>query len=75
MARNLSNLYTSADALCRNLRRTADYLSSALKDQGFIVISKGDGQGLPLVAFRLNPADNHHYDEVGKIREACLAYR
>ena len=26
-------------------------------------MSKGSGAGLPLVAFRLNPEDNHHYDE------------
>ena len=26
-------------------------------------MSKKGGAGLPLVAFRLNPKDNHHYDE------------
>lgn len=46
-----------------NLTRTADYLAATLEQLGFIIMSKGKGEGLPLVAFRLDPAKNHHYDE------------
>ena len=46
-----------------NLTRTADYLAASLKALGFIIMSKGGGKGLPLVAFRLNPDNNLHYDE------------
>ncbi|EER28910.1 glutamate decarboxylase, putative [Coccidioides posadasii C735 delta SOWgp] len=47
-----------------NLTRTADYLASALRQLGFIIMSDGKGHGLPLVAFRLNPDDeNVMYDE------------
>lgn len=48
----------------RTLRNTANYLTAALEQLGFIILSKGVGKGLPLVAFRLNPKHNHHYDEV-----------
>lgn len=46
-----------------NLTRTADYLSERLKEFGFIIMSKGRGHGLPLVAFRLNPDDDRLFDE------------
>jgi glutamate decarboxylase len=46
-----------------NLIRTADYLANSLESLGFIILSKRGGEGLPVVAFRLNPADNHLYDE------------
>ena len=46
-----------------NLTRTADYLSAQLKQFGFIIMSKTGGKGLPLVAFRLDPKNKHHYDE------------
>jgi glutamate decarboxylase len=46
-----------------NLTRTADYLSAAVEQMGFIVLSKGRGTGLPLVAFRLNPEHGHKFDE------------
>ncbi|KAI9668587.1 MAG: hypothetical protein M1831_001026 [Alyxoria varia] len=46
-----------------NITRTADYLAKAMESYGFIIMSKGSGAGLPLVAFRLNPKDNRHYDE------------
>ena len=46
-----------------NLTRTADYLSAAVERLGFIVMSKGRGEGLPLVAFRLDPSHKHHFDE------------
>ncbi|KAI9863388.1 MAG: Glutamate decarboxylase 4 [Trichoglossum hirsutum] len=50
-------------SIMMNLTRTADYLSEALAKLGFIIMSQGGGKGLPLVAFRLNPKHNHHYDE------------
>ena len=46
-----------------NLTRTADYLAANLENLGFIIMSKGAGQGLPLVAFRLDPKAKHHHDE------------
>lgn len=46
-----------------NLTRTADYLAANLEQLGFLLLSKTSGAGLPLVAFRLNPKDKHHYDE------------
>ncbi|KAL8746786.1 MAG: hypothetical protein Q9190_001230 [Brigantiaea leucoxantha] len=46
-----------------NLTRTADYLASCLEQLGFIIMSKGAGKGLPLVAFRMDPKKGHHYDE------------
>jgi glutamate decarboxylase len=46
-----------------NLTRTADYLAAQMKALGFIIMSKGGGKGLPLVAFRLNPNNGIHYDE------------
>lgn len=46
-----------------NLTRTSDYLASALENLGFLIMSKKGGEGLPLVAFRLDPKDNHHFDE------------
>ncbi len=50
-------------AIMSNLTRTADYLSTSLKHQGFIIMSKGSGEGLPLVAFRLPPQEDRNYDE------------
>ncbi|KAL9028645.1 MAG: hypothetical protein Q9196_003023 [Gyalolechia fulgens] len=50
-------------SIMMNLTRTADYLAANLKQLGFIILSKGRGQGLPLVAFRLDPKLGHHYDE------------
>jgi glutamate decarboxylase len=48
-----------------NLTRTADYLAASLAQLGFIILSKGNGEGLPLVAFRLDPGKEKklHYDE------------
>ncbi|KAL9615191.1 MAG: hypothetical protein Q9167_000397 [Letrouitia subvulpina] len=46
-----------------NLTKTADYLAKCLEQLGFIIMSQGAGQGLPLVAFRLDPAKGQHYDE------------
>lgn len=46
-----------------NLTRTSDYLGAAVQKMGFILMSKQRGQGLPLVAFRLDPARKHGFDE------------
>jgi len=46
-----------------NLTRTADYLSAAVQQMGFLLMSKTRGEGLPLVAFRLDPAHGHKFDE------------
>ncbi|KAL9640614.1 MAG: hypothetical protein Q9164_000170 [Protoblastenia rupestris] len=50
-------------SIMTNLTRTADYLATCLEKLGFIIMSKTGGQGLPLVAFRLNPKNKHHYNE------------
>jgi len=46
-----------------NLTRTADYLSDSLQQLGLIIMSQKSGHGLPLVAFRLDPKADKHYDE------------
>ncbi|KFZ04849.1 hypothetical protein V501_08908 [Pseudogymnoascus sp. VKM F-4519 (FW-2642)] len=50
-------------AIMLNLTRVADLLAAALKDMGFLIMSDGEGRGLPLVAFRLDPAKEKRYDE------------
>ncbi|PGG98491.1 glutamate decarboxylase [Polytolypa hystricis UAMH7299] len=50
-------------AIMVNLTRTADYLSAALRQLGFIIMSDGRGRGLPLVAFHLDPDLDVEYDE------------
>lgn len=50
-------------SIMTNLTRTADYLSDSLEAMGFIIMSKTGGNGLPLVAFRLDPKKDKHYDE------------
>ena len=50
-------------SIMMNLTRTADYLAANLENLGFLIMSKGGGKGLPLVAFRLDPKAKHHYDE------------
>ncbi|KAK3069373.1 hypothetical protein LTR53_012329 [Teratosphaeriaceae sp. CCFEE 6253] len=46
-----------------NLTRTSDYLAASVEQMGFQLMSKTGGQGLPLVAFRLNPEHKHKFDE------------
>ena len=46
-----------------NLQRTADHLAEVLKEMGFLIMSETGGRGLPVVAFRLNPAHPKPYDE------------
>lgn len=50
-------------AIMANLTKTADHLTTRLKDLGFIIMSEGSGHGLPVVAFRLNPTQNVFFDE------------
>jgi len=50
-------------SIMKNLTRTADYLSACLEAMGFLIMSHTGGKGLPLVAFRLNPERQHHWDE------------
>ncbi|KAL9084639.1 MAG: hypothetical protein Q9159_005120 [Coniocarpon cinnabarinum] len=50
-------------SIMANLTRTADYVAKALTALDFIILSKNGGEGLPLVAFRLDPAKEHHHDE------------
>lgn len=38
-------------------------MSGALEKLGFIILSQTRGRGLPLVAFRLDPAKGRKYDE------------
>jgi glutamate decarboxylase len=46
-----------------NLTHTADYLSESLEQLGFVIMSKKNGEGLPLVAFRLDTKLEKQYDE------------
>ena len=46
-----------------NLTKTADYLAASVQGLGFLLMSKTRGTGLPLVAFRLDPAKGHKFDE------------
>ncbi|RKF56568.1 Glutamate decarboxylase 4 [Erysiphe neolycopersici] len=50
-------------AIMSNLTHLSDYLSECLKELDFLIMSQNSGKGLPLVAFRLNPASHRHYDE------------
>lgn len=50
-------------SIMSNLTHTSDYLAANLEKLGFIIMSQRGGKGLPLVAFRLDPAKKHHYDE------------
>ncbi|KAH9213496.1 pyridoxal phosphate-dependent transferase [Leptodontidium sp. 2 PMI_412] len=49
-------------SIMTNLTRTADYLSDSLEQLGFVIMSKKNGTGLPLVAFRFKTGEKH-YDE------------
>lgn len=50
-------------SIMTNITRTADYLSDSLEQLGFVIMSQKNGQGLPLVAFRLDEKADKHYDE------------
>lgn len=61
--------YTS---IMTNLTHTADYLTDQLQDLGFLIMSEGSGEGLPVVAFRLSSTQNVFFDEwalARKLRE------
>jgi glutamate decarboxylase len=51
-----------------NLTRTADHLSAELEKQGFVIMSKTNGEGLPLVAFRLGEDPDREFDEFALAR-------
>jgi glutamate decarboxylase len=46
-----------------NLTQTADYLAANLESLGFTVLSQGKGEGLPLVAIKINEQSKKQYDE------------
>jgi glutamate decarboxylase len=54
---------TGYRSIMQNLTRTADYLAASVQAMGFILMSQTNGKGLPLVAFRLDPAKKHAFDE------------
>lgn len=54
---------TGYRSIMQNLTRTSDYLAAAVQSMGFILMSETKGKGLPLVAFRLDPARKHNFDE------------
>ncbi|KAJ5579513.1 uncharacterized protein N7459_005498 [Penicillium hispanicum] len=59
-------------SIMSNLTHTADYLTAQLAEQGFIIMSDGNGQGLPVVAFRLSETQRLFFDEFAlshKLRE------
>ncbi len=49
---------TGYRSIMSNLVRTADYLGESLKKLGFVLMSEGSGNGLPLVAFRFASAED-----------------
>ncbi|CAH0002019.1 unnamed protein product [Clonostachys byssicola] len=55
-------------SIMSNLTRTADYLTRSLVQQGFIIMSKPSGEGLPLVAFRFPPDEDRGFDEFSLAR-------
>ena len=52
-------------SIMSNLTRTADFLSGSLAEQGFVIMSKASGEGLPLVAFRF-PDGKEKEEQEGK---------
>ncbi|KAF2183690.1 glutamate decarboxylase [Zopfia rhizophila CBS 207.26] len=50
-------------SIMMNLTRTADYLAANLEELGFIILSARSGEGLPLVACRLDEDLGKQYDE------------
>lgn len=46
-----------------NLTRIADYLAANLESMGFVIMSQRGGQGLPLVACRIDEDLDKQYDE------------
>lgn len=54
---------TGYRSIMLNITRIADYLSASLEALGFIIMSRGGGKGLPLVAFRLPTDAGYEFDE------------
>ncbi|PYH43044.1 glutamate decarboxylase [Aspergillus saccharolyticus JOP 1030-1] len=50
-------------SIMTNLTQIADYLASELGKLGFIIMSEGNGRGLPLVAYRLPEEEGRLWDE------------
>lgn len=50
-------------AIMVNITIIADYLAEELEKMGFIIMSQRRGHGLPVVAFRLPPSNECHFDE------------
>ncbi|RJE26982.1 glutamate decarboxylase [Aspergillus sclerotialis] len=50
-------------AIMVNITMVADYLAEELEKMGFIIMSQRRGHGLPVVAFRLPPSNERHFDE------------
>ncbi|KAF5862109.1 hypothetical protein ETB97_012093 [Aspergillus alliaceus] len=50
-------------SIMENLIKISDYFADEMKKLGFLIMSEGNGRGLPLVAFRLKPNDDRLYDE------------
>ncbi|GJN82006.1 hypothetical protein PLIIFM63780_005542 [Purpureocillium lilacinum] len=59
------------DIMC-NLTQTADYLTNALREIGFVILSETSGRGLPLVAFRF-PGKDEGETEDADFDEFALA--
>ncbi|KAJ5909208.1 hypothetical protein N7495_001890 [Penicillium taxi] len=60
------------EAIMTNLTRVSDYLTDRLLEMGFIIMSDGHGNGLPVVAFRLSSSQRLLFDEFAlshKLRE------
>ncbi|KAK9443883.1 glutamate decarboxylase, partial [Metarhizium brunneum] len=57
-----------------NITKTADYLTDALKQLGFVIISEGQGNSLPLVAFRFPGKDEHKAEDDRYFDEFALAH-
>jgi glutamate decarboxylase len=57
-----------------NITKTADYLTEALKQQGFVIMSEGQGNSLPLVAFRFPGKDEHTSEDDRDFDEFALAH-
>jgi glutamate decarboxylase len=56
-----------------NITETADYLADALRKLGFVIMSEGQGNALPLVAFRF-PGRDEQKSEDRNFDEFALAH-
>lgn len=58
-----------------NLTRIADYLAANLENLGFVILSQKKGEGLPLVACRIDEDLGKQYDEFAVYVHMILAIR